>query len=460
MTDTTAAAPLRFSSQISHLDPKSIVVERDLRQRREIASVDLQQSIRKFGLFNPIIVRREGGTLVMGERRLHAVLALGHQEVPVRYAEDLSPVELQAIELEENLRRQPLEWQDTAHAYAKIHALLRSADPDWTAAETADYLGVSQGELSKNLRLVLELDAGNAKVVEASKREEAYNSLIRRDKRAEARALEDLMDGAPQGGAAAAEAKPDPQAEASRLPPPLIAPGDLIHGSFLDWAPGYAGAKFNLLHCDFPYGTNLFGAAYGQRGANIQYDDTKEIYFELLECLCHHTEALASVTAHLVFWFSMKHYEPTLRMFRNLAPSWEISPHLLVWHKTDNAGIIGDAQRDFRHVHETALFARRGRRVLVKNVSDTYGAPTARDLHPSAKPEPMLRHFLSALVDEHTTLLDPTCGSGTALLAADALGAERVCGIEREAEHVESTRVALTMARKLRAMAKAAQGAA
>lgn len=455
LDDTTSPTPLHFFSfELALVPPGEILVDRDLRQRRNIDSSDLQQSIAKFGLFNPLIVKRATMKLVMGERRLHAVRALAHKTVPVRWAEDLSAVELEAIELEENLRRTSLEWQDTARAYFRIHQLLRSQDPDWTAAETAAYMGVSKGEISKNLRLVIELDAGNQKVLDAAKREEAYNSLVRRDKRMEAKALEDLMEGAPGLSAPAEPKGEESPAGEPRPAPPLVAAGDVIQGSFLDWAPSYVGPKFNLIHCDFPYGVGVFGGPQMSGGADLQYEDGKEIYFELLECLCHHTEALASVTSHLMFWFSMKHYEPTLRMFRNLAPSWEFSPHLLIWHKTDNAGIIGDSQRDFRHVHETALLARRGRRVLVKNVSDTYGAPTARDLHPSAKPEPMLKHFLSALVDEHTTLLDPTCGSGTALLAADALAAARVCGIEREPTYVDSTRSSLTLARRLRQMAK------
>ena len=34
------------------------------------------------------------------------------------------------------------------------------------------------------------------------------------------------------------------------------------------------------------------------------------------------------------------------------------------------------------------------------------------------------------IVDEYTNMLDPTCGSGSALRAAEALGASRMLGLE------------------------------
>jgi DNA modification methylase len=68
----------------------------------------------------------------------------------------------------------------------------------------------------------------------------------------------------------------------------------------------------------------------------------------------------------------------------------------------------------------------------------------------SEKPEPMLRHFFGMLVDENTILLDPTCGSGSALRAADSLGARAVLGLERNPEFAGLARDALTRMRALK----------
>jgi predicted RNA methylase len=73
----------------------------------------------------------------------------------------------------------------------------------------------------------------------------------------------------------------------------------------------------------------------------------------------------------------------------------------------------------------------------------------------SEKPEPMLRHFFGMLVDENTVMLDPTCGSGSALRAAESVGAKYVLGIEANSEFAALARTALKQARALRAASAA-----
>jgi DNA modification methylase len=68
----------------------------------------------------------------------------------------------------------------------------------------------------------------------------------------------------------------------------------------------------------------------------------------------------------------------------------------------------------------------------------------------SVKPEPMLRHFFEMFVDESTIFLDPTCGSGSSLRAAEGLGASHVLGLERNSEFHESASRALRSARLMR----------
>ena len=48
----------------------------------------------------------------------------------------------------------------------------------------------------------------------------------------------------------------------------------------------------------------------------------------------------------------------------------------------------------------------------------------------SEKPQGVLRHYFRMLVDQHSAVLDPTCGSGSALRAAASCGASRFLGIE------------------------------
>ena len=77
-----------------------------------------------------------------------------------------------------------------------------------------------------------------------------------------------------------------------------------------------------------------------------------------------------------------------------------------------------------------------------------------KSLHPSTKPEAMLKHLFAMLVDGTTRMLDPTCGGGSSLRAAEALGAEEVLGMDISGEHVENSKAALRQARVLRSISK------
>lgn len=453
----------------------SIIVDRDQRQRRELETKDLERSIAKVGLLQPIIIDR-GLKLKAGERRLTACRNLGHQDISVRFIESLSPVEAQIIELEENLNRVDLDWQDQVSAVARIHNLYRELDPDWTQAETADQISLSQGTIAMYLRVSAEMEMD--RVAKATTVREAWGIIQRKDSRAHGEALAELLE---ETDAILTEATsegelPFPiegtgaeglgyievlgtESRKAYIPPKLAPPVDPIKvENFLTWAPAYSGRKFNFIHCDFPYGVNF---ASGPQGKGAEpgeiYDDSPEVYWDLLVGLCQSLDRLMSVSAHLMFWLSAEHsiQVRTREIFSQLAPTLEFQKFPLVWVKSDNAGIASDSRRNPRHIYETCLLASRGKRQIVKIVSDAYSAPTDKRLHISTKPEPMLRHFMGMLVDENTSLFDPTAGSGAALRAADELGAKTVFGLEIDAKAAELANQAFRNARGLRRASKA-----
>lgn len=457
ITNTTSLVPI-----------STIVIQREARQRAKVETEDLERSIKRIGkgekntgLINPIVVSREDMVLKTGERRLTACERLGHDLILVRWAEDLTPAEAQIIELEENIKRSDLDWPDLVRGVARIHALFLSIDPEWTMTETAEECSLSQGTVSVYLRVHAELS--QPRIAEASTVREAYNVLARKDQRAQGDALEELIGGSASTGLGEltgssftgfVEGKSlvsgQPTGTTVHWQKPALFSG-VLNESFLDWLPKYSGPRFNLVHCDFPYGVDLFDGPQG-RGTepSAGYRDSKEIYFTLLEALCKNLDRVMSLSGHLMFWYSGKHHDATMQMFRQLAPSLAFSTFPLIWMKSDNAGIASDPTHGPRHVYETCLFASRSKRQIVRVVSDAYSAPTDKRLHPSTKPEPMLRHFMSMLVDETTSLLDPTCGSGASLRAAESLGAKHTLGLEIDKDFADAAEKALTSARILR----------
>ncbi len=450
--------------QLSRLALDQIVISRERRQRREIKTEDLEASIRLRGVVTPIICQRQAdgsALLIAGERRLEACRRLGLPDIPLRWTEDLDERELQIIELEENIKRQDLTWKEQTLATARIHQLYLDLDPGWTMTETATQIGITHGTLSVHLRVARCLGTGDERLEESSTVREAWNLLARREAREHGAALEELLGmpepiGAELPAPAIVTASGEVIYEAlPTAPPKPVAPVEL--GDFLAWAPAYSGPRFNLIHCDFPYGIGVFSGPQAQGQAEHLYDDSSETYFALIEALCRNLPRLMSLSGHLMFWTSAEilssdseYSTKTFRLFRELAPSLEFHRFPLVWVKSDGSGIASDPRRGPRHVYETCLFASRGARQIVKIVSDVYACPIDRSLHPSTKPEPMLRHFFSMLVDHTTSILDPTAGSGAALRAADSLGAPRVVGLEIDSEHVRAANQAFRNARLFR----------
>ena len=87
----------------------------------EDALETLMESIKNFGIVQPIVVRKKGKKyqIVAGERRYRAASALGLGQVPV-IIKDYSTEEVTEIALVENLQRQDLDPIEEAFAYQRL----------------------------------------------------------------------------------------------------------------------------------------------------------------------------------------------------------------------------------------------------------------------------------------------------------------------------------------------------
>lgn len=461
---------------MSHSLPCSAIKipPRDDRQRKEIKTDDLEPSIARFGVLVPIIIDSDN-TLIAGERRLTVSLKLGLPEIPVRYVSELSSIERKAIELAENVHRRDLPWQDHCKALLEIYTLMQQETPGITCKECAEALGFIPQVFARHVKVAPYLS--EEKIAAIDRFSAAYNLILRREERKTADALADIggsLSGTfetppeislPEAETLAEEVSlDDPDIFSSPLPtkpiqdipltkvePILSQPSaSILHADFISWAETYSGPQFNFLHCDFPYGVNLFSGKLSGRQSHFTYDDDSKTYWNLLEALKSNWTRLISPSAHIIFWFSMDFYSETMKFFEENFPWLTMAKRPLVWLKTDNAGIIPDPRRGPRNIIETALFGASEDRFIVKPVANGHGSPTDRKLHPSAKPEPVLKHFFQMFVDENTRLLDPTCGSGSALRAAEALGAKYVLGIEQNEEIAKSANQAMQDFRNLR----------
>lgn len=419
------------------------------RQRKSIDPYDLGElalSIAQNGLIHNIVIS-ETGALIAGERRLKAFMFLHSRgdncqfpeyenwtKIPCRVAVDVQQHELEMLELEENIKRCNLPWQEEAQAVVKLHALKQSQDPEWIGADTARLLSVDTGKLYRWLSVGRAIEGGDEVIKKSSSFSSAVGKLSRRTQRAidsEIGAIDEIENPSIK------------QETTTRV---------VFNEEFSNWLKTYSGPRFNFLHCDFPYGVNMDKSEQGNNSGLDTYADTPELYFSLISTLLDNWDRLMLPSSHIMFWFSMNFYQETIALFAEREIFF--NPFPLIWFKSDNTGILPDPTRGPRRVYETCFFAATGDRQIVQPVANLYAAPVQKIIHVSEKSESMLRHFMRMFVDSNSIVLDPTCGSGTALRAADSLGAKLVIGLEVNPDYASQAEEAIQKQRKIMELAK------
>jgi len=471
----------------------AIQIHREARQRRELPEdhiAELAASISERDLLVPIIVKSDAETpgqftLAAGECRLTAWRrnresnaprppSLGSwEEIPCAIIPaNTTPEELEEIEFVENRQRRQLSWQDECRGILRIHKLHTARNQRWGVIDTAARLSVAHSTVSRMLRIAEAISGPNEELATLLNASNGWRGAAQVLERYENRRRESLLDaitdepraepvtnprifGIPQE---AIRQKPTPPTETDRVasaaaeeaiapadaslpsePPPPISPFQIFCQDFIEIAPYYSGEKINFLHADFPYGINLFsGPGMNTAADNLAnpYDDSPEIYWELLDALARNQETLLSSSCHIMFWFSPSLREETVKFFRTAFPAARIHDFEMIWHKSDNAGLIPDPQRYGRRTYESALLITLGDRKIVapKALSFAHPGKWSTKVHRSEKPLEVLRHFFSMFVDSSSVVADFTCGSGTSIRAAEALGAKSALGLEIDEE--------------------------
>lgn len=116
----------------------------------EEAIEELSQSIKQYGIIQPLTVRKMGESfeLVAGERRLRAAKLANLGTVPCNVI-DITDSESAEIALLENLQREDLNYIEEAEAYYNL-----ISDHNFTQDELAKRMGKKQSTIANKLRLL------------------------------------------------------------------------------------------------------------------------------------------------------------------------------------------------------------------------------------------------------------------------------------------------------------------
>jgi len=394
-----------------HLDEIK-VGERQRKTFRNQAINQLKISIHTKGLLHAIVLRKEGSEyfLVAGERRIRAVRRLGDEEmfyshdghlilpyeIPYILVTDLSEVQIHDAELQENIIREELTWQERAAAIDALNELRRAKNPKQTFIDTAVELqgGEEQSvktltdEVSRAVIIAEHLDDPNVQRAESERK-----AFVIVQRKIEAEFVAELQ-------------KKQPEQQTHTL----------IEGDMTVELKKFH-AEFNVLIVDPPYGVDA-GKFGGIAAYKHQYEDTPGVAINIAEAIFVSGLDACVADAHLFMFCDFNLFAELRRLGEGMA--WKVRRVPLIWSK----GTSGHATDGgtFRHSYECILYATTGDAKLKYVAGDVIPAAGVRNkLHAAQKPIALYEYLLRACTQPGDKVLDPCCGSGTIFPVANRL---------------------------------------
>jgi ParB family chromosome partitioning protein len=143
---------MRAEREVSYI-PIHLVKQNTYQPRKyfnQESLLELSESIREYGVLQPISVRRDGNRfeLVAGERRLRASQLAGLKEIPAIIM-DMTDTESAVLALIENLQREDLNYIEEAEGYYNL-----IKQHGFTQEELAVRIGKKQSTIANKLRLL------------------------------------------------------------------------------------------------------------------------------------------------------------------------------------------------------------------------------------------------------------------------------------------------------------------
>lgn len=423
----------------------SSIVIKPNRQRQEFdpsALQELKNSIEDLGLMHPPVLRKEGEAwvLVAGERRLRAIAEIYELDgtfkhggkvyssglVPFTDIGELSHLEAEEAELDENLKRRDLTWQEHAAAVKRLHELRVAQQKqqtntildhglpmdlptEHTVADTAkELLGRSDGSYQDTVRkeIIVARHLDNPAIAKAKSADEAFKILKREEERNKNIELARVV------GATF-------NASQHRL----------FNVNCLEWMqqPSVQG-YFDVICTDPPYGmgADQFGDGAGRlNGIEHHYDDSYEAWLALMggsAGWCQLAFNVCKPQAHAYVFCDIDNFHKLKDMMQRAG--WYVFRTPLINHK-QNSGRVPLPDRGPRRQYETILYAIKGDKPTTHIYPDVISSPADESMsHGAQKPVAVYQNLLQRSVKPGDKVLDCFGGTGPLFPAAHGFKCE------------------------------------
>lgn len=384
------------------------IVVPEYRQRTELKKIDfLAASITEYGLLQPVVLSKN--KLMAGLRRLTAVKSLGWDEVEAVQLGDLNEVVQQEVELEENVRREALTWQEKVRAFEKIYNLRKARGEG--LKEITQSLGIPMATFFDGLQLaraVREMP-GIARATTAHQAQKLLKTIRERAVIAEL---------AHRGKGKKKERK-------------------FVNDDCLKFLLKLPPESVDIAAFDPPFALNIEEVSkYGLGAYGKIYRDNPEEVLSTLEEAIPLIYRVMKPNSHLYMFFAVQHYQPLYMMLK--AAGFDIYNSCMYWVKSNSPGQSQRPEKWPGSAVEPMFFAHKGFKPLVQSGKPNYFyepvLASQRKSHPLEKPVSLWRNILARSAIPGERVLDPFAGTGSCLLAAKISGLD-YCGCEIDTEY-------------------------
>lgn len=417
---------------------KDIII-RPNRQRKEFDQqtlADLAQSIEYKQLMHAPVLREESGQMVLvaGETRIKAIdsirllggtFSYNGQVVPddmIPYVTmgQLTELEAEEAELDENIKRKELSWQDNAAAMAKLHSLrsrqAQAAGRIHTVADTAmEVKGRNDGAYQESIRkdIIIAKHLDNPLIAKAKDSNEAFKILKKQE------TTQKNIQLATAVGATFTSAV-----------------HELYNKDCLAWLHACPADTFDCILTDPPYGmgADQFGDGGGGRLSNNEhhYDDSYDSWRALMLQWAPLAYKVAKTEAHAYVFCDIDNFAELRQIMK--AAGWYVFRTPFICTKP-NSGRVPLPDQGPRRQWEMLLYAIKGKKktnAIYPDVITTMADPGLT--HGAQKPVALYCDLLKRSVKPGDVVLDSFAGSGTIFAAAQQFKCKAV-GIEMNPEY-------------------------
>ncbi len=372
----------------------SIKVSHD-RMREDLGDIDaLANSIKRFGQLQPVIID-EQNELIDGFRRFTAVQRAGLTEIETVQRAEVSVVMLRELELEANIQRKDMTWQERVKALAEIDALRKAADPTWNQAKTAALAETHQPHVSAAITM--------------AKMMELFPEI------AEAKSLHQAQSWA-KHKAATVLRKQDVAANKDDF---VDIESRLVLGDSVEIIRGIPDETFHAIITDPPFGIDYDSRKTNKAGVETAYEDGPEAYRRLLSMAPDLYRTLRP-NGWLVWFFGISWYEECVTTFE--AAGFKVDPLPIVWNRSGGKCHTNRPDKYFARGYDLALHCHKGDPEVVDR-----GKPNVITIDPVAthdrelmveRPVELYAELIRRLTIPGEVVADFFSGSGSCLAAA------------------------------------------